>query len=130
MSNPPTKLPMKKLVSRFSFGALLLLCTLFAFSALADANLNAASEHSGVGSSLPNGSSGLHLMKVADVAGHRSSSVGLPGRLAVATQNTANSSPATAALFPIIGLIVAISATQLLRRRRISQQRSSSAGGM
>ena len=34
-----------------------------------------------------------------------------------------------AALFPIIGLIVAISATQLLRRRKIAQIRSGSSTG-
>ena len=37
--------------------------------------------------------------------------------------------PEISVLFPIIGLAVAISLTQLLRRRRISQQRSSSPNG-
>jgi len=34
--------------------------------------------------------------------------------------------PEISVLFPIIGLVIAISLTQLLRRRRIAQQRSSS----
>ena len=37
--------------------------------------------------------------------------------------------PEIGALFPIIGLIVAIAATQILRRRRLAQQRSSSSSG-
>ena len=38
-------------------------------------------------------------------------------------------SPAWSAIFPIIGLIAAVAVTQLLRRRRIAQLRSSSSSG-
>ena len=38
-------------------------------------------------------------------------------------------SPAWGAIFPVIGLIAAVAVTQLLRRRRIAQLRSSSSTG-
>lgn len=120
---------MKKLASSLRDGAFLI-CMLgfFAVSALADANFNATSGPSRAQPLVPNGSADLSLMSVAAVTAPLSSVVALPGTLAITTQDT--SSPATAAFFPIIGLIVAISATQLLRRRRIAQRRSSSPGGL
>lgn len=73
-------------------------------------------------------SSNLNFINIADFANYDFISVGAlnGGVLPVAFQATLAPVPEMSALFPIIGLIAAISVTQFLRRRRISQLRGSS----
>ena len=70
-------------------------------------------------------SSDLVFISIADFASYKFISIGaLSGDvLPVAFQATLNAVPEMSALFPIIGLIVAVSTTQLQRRRRMAQAR-------
>ncbi|HEY1582177.1 MAG TPA: hypothetical protein VGF73_03650 [Chthoniobacterales bacterium] len=78
-------------------------------------------------------SSNLSFISISDFANYKYISIGgvTGGVLPVAFQATLAPVPEMSALFPLIGLIAAVSATQLLRRRRIAQTRgaSSSSGG-
>lgn len=71
-------------------------------------------------------SSDMVFLSIADFTSYNFISVGaLSGDvLPVAFQATLAPIPEMSALFPIIGLVVAVSLTQLLRRRRIAQLRS------
>ena len=71
-------------------------------------------------------SSDMLSVRVADFANSAFSSMGaLSGDvLPVAFQETLAAVPEMSALFPIVGLIVAIATTQILRRRRIAQLRA------
>lgn len=73
-------------------------------------------------------SSSLAFLSIADFADYDYISIGAVsgGVLPVAFQATLAAVPEMSALFPIIGLIAAVSVTQLLRRRRIAQSRASS----
>lgn len=71
-------------------------------------------------------SSSLDFVSIADFSDYDYISIGAVngGVLPVAFQATLAPIPEMSALFPIIGLVVAVSLTQLLRRRRIAQSRS------
>lgn len=71
-------------------------------------------------------SSSLTFVSIADFSKYNFISIGAlsGGVLPVAFQATLAPIPEMGALFPIIGLIVAVSLTQLLRRRRMAQLRS------
>ncbi len=71
-------------------------------------------------------SSRLDFLSVADFSDYDYISIGAVngGVLPVAFQATLAPVPEISALFPIVGLVVAVSLTQLLRRRRIAQLRS------
>lgn len=71
-------------------------------------------------------SSNLSFISIADFADYDFISFGAVngGVLPVAFQATLAAIPELSALFPIIGLVVAVSLTQLLRRRRVAQLRS------
>jgi hypothetical protein len=71
-------------------------------------------------------SSNLDFLSIADFSDYDYISIGAlnGGVLPVAFQATMTPVPEMSALFPIIGLVVAVSLTQLLRRRRIAQLRS------
>ncbi len=73
-------------------------------------------------------SSDMVFLSIADFASYKFISIGaLSGDvLPVAFQATLAPVPEISALFPIIGLVVAVSLTQLLRRRRMAQLRSGS----
>lgn len=73
-------------------------------------------------------SSDLAFVSIADFASYKFISIGaLSGDvLPVAFQATMAPVPEMSALFPIIGLVLAVSLTQLLRRRRMAQLRSGS----
>ncbi len=75
-----------------------------------------------------NSSSDLVFLSIQDFTSYNFISVGaLSGDvLPVAFRATLAAVPEMSALFPIIGLIVAVSATQLLRRRRLAQLRGPS----
>jgi hypothetical protein len=70
-----------------------------------------------------NSSSDLTFLSIANFANFKFISIGaLSGDvLPVAFQATIAAVPEMSALFPIIGLIIAVSVTQLLRRRRVSR---------
>ena len=76
-------------------------------------------------------SSDLVFLDIANFTNYKFISVGaLSGDvLPVAFQATLAPVPEMSALFPIIGLIAAVSLTQVLRRRRIAQSRASSSAG-
>jgi hypothetical protein len=71
-------------------------------------------------------SSSLSFISIDDFADYDFISIGAVngGVLPVAFQATLAAIPELSALFPIIGLVVAVSLTQLLRRRRVAQLRS------
>ena len=71
-------------------------------------------------------SSSLQFISIDDFADYNFISFGAVngGVLPVAFQATMAPVPEMSSLFPIIGLVVAISLTQLLRRRRMAQSRS------
>ena len=73
-------------------------------------------------------SSNLSFVSIANFANYKFISIGAVtgGVLPVAFQATLAAVPEMGALFPILGLIVAVSLTELLRRRRIAQSRSGS----
>lgn len=73
-------------------------------------------------------SSDLVFVSIADFANYKFISIGaLSGDvLPVAFQATMAPIPEMSALFPIIGLVVAVSLTELLRRRRMAQLRGGS----
>lgn len=73
-------------------------------------------------------SSNLQYISIADFSDYGYISIGAinGGVLPVSFQADMAPVPEMSALFPIIGLIVAVSLTQLLRRRRITQLRSGS----
>jgi hypothetical protein len=73
-------------------------------------------------------SSNLNFISIADFSSYDYLAIGAVtgGVLPVAFQATFAPIPEIGALFPIIGLIVAIAITQILRRRRIAQLRASS----
>lgn len=73
-------------------------------------------------------SSNLSFISIADFSSYQYLAIGAVagGVLPVAFQATLAPIPEIGALFPIIGLIVAIAITQILRRRRIAQLRASS----
>ncbi|MGI8438174.1 MAG: hypothetical protein ACR2NX_14965 [Chthoniobacterales bacterium] len=73
-------------------------------------------------------SSNLAFINISDFQDYDFISIGAVngGVLPVSFQATMEPIPEMSALFPIIGLIVAVAITQLLRRRRITQSRSSS----
>ncbi|HEY3664176.1 MAG TPA: hypothetical protein VGL24_13565 [Chthoniobacterales bacterium] len=75
-------------------------------------------------------SSNLSFISIADFANYGYISIGAinGGVLPVAFQATLSAVPEMSALFPIVGLIVAIAITQILRRRRIAQLRAGSPG--
>ncbi|MBA3960549.1 MAG: hypothetical protein H0X40_01425 [Chthoniobacterales bacterium] len=70
-------------------------------------------------------SSNLSFVSIANFANYKFISMGAVtgGVLPVAFQATLEAVPEMGALFPIIGLILAVSLTELLRRRRIAQSR-------
>jgi hypothetical protein len=70
-------------------------------------------------------SSSLQFISIADFSSYDFISIGAlsGGVLPVAFQATMAPVPEMSALFPIIGLILAVSLTQLLRRRRMAQSR-------
>lgn len=73
-------------------------------------------------------SSNLAFISISDFQDYDFISIGAVngGVLPVAFQATLAPIPEMSALFPIIGLIIAVSLTQLLRRRRIVQSRGTS----
>jgi hypothetical protein len=73
-----------------------------------------------------NSSSDLSFVSISDFAQYKFISIGaLSGDvLPVAFQATFAAVPEIGAIFPILGLLVAVSVTQLLRRRRIAQSRT------
>ena len=73
-------------------------------------------------------SSSLSFISIGDFSDYDYISIGAVngGVLPVAFQATMAAVPEMSALFPIIGLVVAVSLTQLLRRRRIAQSRTGS----
>ena len=73
-------------------------------------------------------SSSLTFISIANFSDYDYISIGAinGGVLPVAFQATMAPIPEMSALFPILGLIVAVSLTQLLRRRRIAQSRTGS----
>ena len=75
-----------------------------------------------------NSSSDMQFISIADFTSYKFISIGaLSGDvLPIAFQATMAPIPEMSALFPIIGLVVAVSLTQLLRRRRMAQTRSGS----
>ncbi|HEY1770710.1 MAG TPA: hypothetical protein VGG02_10705 [Chthoniobacterales bacterium] len=72
--------------------------------------------------------SNMTFVSIANFTSYKYISIGaLNGSvLAFAFQAEFNAVPEMSALFPIVGLIVAIALTQLLRRRRIAQSRTAS----
>lgn len=72
-----------------------------------------------------NSSSDMQFISIADFISYKFISIGaLSGDvLPIAFQATLAPVPEMSALFPIIGLVVAVSLTQLLRRRRVAQSR-------
>jgi hypothetical protein len=70
----------------------------------------------------------MTFVSIANFTSYKYISIGaLNGSvLAFAFQAEFNAVPEMSALFPIVGLIVAIALTQLLRRRRIAQSRTAS----
>ncbi len=76
-------------------------------------------------------SSNLLFVNIAEFASYDFISIGAlsGGVLPVAFQATLAPVPEMSALFPIVGLVVAIAITQILRRRRIAQLRSGSSSG-
>lgn len=73
-------------------------------------------------------SSNLQFLSIDDFSDYAYISIGAinGGVLPVAFQATLAPIPEMSALFPIIGLVVAVSLTQLLRRRRLAQLRGGS----
>jgi hypothetical protein len=73
-------------------------------------------------------SSNLSFISIADFSNYEYLSIGAVtgGVLPVAFQATLAPIPEMGALFPIIGLIIAVAVTQILRRRRIAQLRAGS----
>lgn len=75
-----------------------------------------------------NSSSDMVFINIADFSSYNYISIGAlsGGVLPAAFQASLTAVPEVSALFPIVGLIIAVSLTQFLRRRRMSQLRSGS----
>ncbi len=73
----------------------------------------------------------LKFLSISDFTNYKYISIGAitGGVLPVAFQATLAPVPEMSALFPIVGLIVAIAITQILRRRRIAQLRAGTSSG-